>query len=67
MEKYSFYDLGLAEAMYYFVSIPEEYEKFEKSNIDDEVSIAEYCSRRITAFRKYCEEKFGFSVYEPND
>lgn len=65
MESYSFYDMGLAEAMYHFVSQDEEYEKFEKANIDEDISIAEYCERRFTAFRKYCEDTFHFTVYQP--
>ena len=67
MQKYSLYDAGLEEAMFWFVSQEEEYARFEKANIDDEVSIAEYCSRRFTAFRKYCEDTYGFTVYEPKN
>lgn len=64
-KSYSFYDVGLAEAMYHFVSIPEEYDKFVTANIEDDVSIAEYCLRRFKDFRTYCEKTFGFTVYEP--
>ena len=67
MQKYSIYDLGLSEAMFHFVSQDEEYTRFEKANIEQDVSIAQYCLGRFNAFRKYCEDTFGFTVYEPND
>ena len=67
MQKYSIYDLGLSEAMFHFVSQEEEYIRFEKANMEDDVSIAEYCLGRFNAFKAYCENTFGFTIYEPND
>lgn len=67
MNSYSFYDYGLAEAMYCFIDDASQRSRWELESFNGDISIAEYCHRHFFDFKAFCERCLGFTVYTPNN
>lgn len=67
MNSYSFYDDGLAEAMFWYISQDQVYADFCFTQMKEDISIAEYCLLNFEDFKEYCEKNYGFSVIKPHE
>ena len=65
MITYSFYDFEVSEAMLRFVDT--KFDDFCRRNIEEDLSVAEYCLDHLERFKKFCITQYGFDVYLPFD
>ena len=65
MNSYSFYDFEVSEAMLRFVDT--RFDDFCRRNIEEDLSVAEYCLDHFGRFKEFCITQYGFDVYLPFD
>lgn len=65
MEVYSIEDAEVAEAMWWYTGIKENYEAFCHANEIEEISIAQWIyDTRLNDFNAYCKIHYRFSIKE---
>lgn len=65
MQSYNFDDLEVAEAMFWYSNVIENYNALCKANEEDEISVAQWIwDYRLKDFNKFCIDNYGFCIKE---